>query len=347
MSLTMAPCYTDAVATARGGRSPGADPRPIAAAPAEARRDTRIGGGHDRPEVLVEGSLRGKVCVVTGATSGIGRATAAALSAMGAEIGIVCRDLERGEALRAEIVSKPGAAPVRLFEADLGIQSQVRRAAGEILAAYPKLHVLVNNAGVVQLDYSETSDGVETVFAVNHLAYFLLTALLLDRLKESAPARIVNVASDAHKFVKGISFDDLGHRSSYRWMSVYGQSKLANILFTRELAHRLEGTGVTVNAVHPGAVATGLGKNNGTLSRFLIGLLKPFFRTPENGAATSIHLASSPAVEGVTGRYFAKCREAKTTRAARDDAAARRLWEVSERLTGLGGTAAAASPGAA
>lgn len=295
----------------------------------------------------MEGSLRGKVCVVTGATSGIGRATAEALSAMGAELGIVCRDLERGEALRAELVSKPGAAPVRLFEADLAVQSQVRRAAAEILAAYPRIHVLLNNAGVVQLKYTETSDGIETVFAVNHLAYFLLTTLLLDRLKESAPARIVNVASDAHKFVKGISFDDLGHRASYSWTRVYGQSKLANILFTRELAHRLEGTGVTVNALHPGAVATGLGKNNGAWSRVLIGLLKPFFRTPENGAATSIHLASSPAVDGVSGRYFAKCREAKTTPAARDDQVARRLWEVSERLTGLEPAGATATSGAA
>jgi len=294
----------------------------------------------------VEASLRGKVCVVTGATSGIGRATAEALSAMGAELGLVCRDLERGEALRAELISKPGAAPVRLFEADLAVQSQVRRAAAEILAAYPRIHVLVNNAGVVQLEYKETTDGIETVFAVNHLAYFLLTMLLLDRLKESAPARIVNVASHAHKFVKGISFDDLGHRDSYGWTRVYGQSKLANILFTRELAHRLEGTGVTVNALHPGAVATGLGKNNGAFSRVLIGLLSPFFRSPANGAATSIHLASSPAVEGVTGRYFAKCRELEPSAAARDDAAAKQLWDLSTRLTGLDAQVAAMTSGA-
>jgi retinol dehydrogenase-12 len=295
----------------------------------------------------VEGSLRGKVCVVTGATSGIGRATAEALSAMGAELGIVCRDLERGEALRAELVSKPGASPVRLFEADLAVQSEVRRAAAEIRAAYPRIHVLLNNAGVVQLQYSETADGIETVFAVNHLAYFLLTMLLLDRLRESAPARIVNVASHAHKFVKGISFDDLGHRATYGWTRVYGQSKLANILFTRELAHRLEGSGVTVNALHPGAVATGLGKNNGAFARILVGLLAPFFRTPESGAATSIHLASSPAVEGVSGRYFAKCREAKPSPAARDDAAALRLWDVSARLTGLDAPAATTTSGAA
>jgi retinol dehydrogenase 12 len=287
------------------------------------------------PEVRLVRSLEGKVCVVTGATSGIGRATAIALSAMGAEIGIVCRDLERGEALRAELVSKPGAAPVRIFEADLGVQSQVRRAAAAILAAYPRIHVLVNNAGVVHLQYTETVDGIETVFAVNHLGYFLLTMLLLDRLKESAPARIVNVASHAHKFVKGISFDDLGHRGSYGWTRVYGQSKLANVLFTRELARRLEGTGVTVNALHPGAVATGLGKNNGTVSRILTGLLSPFFNSPEKGAATSIHLASSPTVEGVTGRYFAKSREVSTSPAGRDDAAAKRLWELSERMTGL------------
>jgi NAD(P)-dependent dehydrogenase (short-subunit alcohol dehydrogenase family) len=281
------------------------------------------------------------VCVVTGATSGIGRATAEALSGMGAELAIVCRDRARGEELRAALSARSGAAPVRVILADLAVQSQVRRAAGELLATYPRIHVLVNNAGLVNLNHSLTPDGIEAVFAVNHLAYFLLTMLLLDRLRESAPARIVNVASHAHKFVAGIQFDDLGHEGSYRWTKVYGQSKLANLLFTRELARRLEGSGVTVNALHPGAVATGLGRNNGALSRLLISLLSPFFRTPEKGAATSIHLASSPALDGVSGRYFANRREVTPSPAARDDAAARRLWELSERMTGL-----RASPGA-
>ena len=187
-------------------------------------------------------ALRGKICVVTGATSGIGRATAEALSGMGAELGIVCRDRARGEELRTALLARPGSAPVRLFVADLAVQSQIRSAAAEILAAYPRIQLLVNNAGLVNLQHSVTPDGIEAVFAVNHLAYFLLTLLLLDRLRESAPARIVNVASHAHKFVSGIAFDDLGHERSYRWTRVYGQSKLANLLFTRELARRLDGS---------------------------------------------------------------------------------------------------------
>lgn len=292
-------------------------------------------------------ALRGKICVVTGATSGIGRATAEALSGMGAELGIVCRDRARGEELRAALLSRPGCAPVRVFVADLAVQSQIRHAAAEILAAYPRIQLLVNNAGLVNLQHSVTPDGIEAVFAVNHLAYFLLTLLLLDRLRESAPARIVNVASHAHKFVSGIAFDDLGHERSYSWTRVYGQSKLANLLFTRELARRLEGSGVTVNALHPGAVATGLGRNNGGWARALIGLLAPFFRTPEKGAATSIYLASSPAVEGISGRYFASCREVQPSAAARDDAAARRLWALSEEMTGLAAASSTrAAPGA-
>ena len=289
-------------------------------------------------------SLRGKVCVLTGATSGIGRATAEALAGMGAELGIVCRDAGRGEELRTALLSRPGCAPVHLFIADLAVQAQIRRAAGEILATYPRIHLLVNNAGLVNLQHSLTEDGIEAVFAVNHLAYFLLTLLLLDRLRESAPARIVNVASHAHKMVSGIAFDDIGQERSYRWMRVYGQSKLANLLFTRELARRLEGTGVTVNALHPGAVATGLGRNNGALARLLIAILGPFFRTPERGAETSIYLASSPAVEGISGRYFARRREVEPGAAARDDVAARRLWQLSEELTGLAATAPASRP---
>jgi NAD(P)-dependent dehydrogenase (short-subunit alcohol dehydrogenase family) len=169
---------------------------------------------------------------------------------------------------------------------------------------------------------------------VNHLAYFLLTCLLLDRLKTSAPARIVNVASDAHRF-GSMDFDDLGGERSYRTMRVYGQSKLANILFTYELARRLQGTGVTVNCLHPGAVATGLGKNNGGWAKVVIGMLRPFFRTPGSGAATSIYLASSPQVDGISGKYFSNCKEARSSKESYDVAAARRLWEISERMTGL------------
>jgi NAD(P)-dependent dehydrogenase (short-subunit alcohol dehydrogenase family) len=204
-----------------------------------------------------------------------------------------------------------------------------------MLDTFDRIHLLVNNAGLVNWSYSETEDGIETVWAVNHLGYFLLTRLLLDRLRESAPARIVNVASDAHKFVGGIDFDDIGHRENFRSMRVYGHSKLANILFTRELARRLEGTGVTVNAVHPGAVATGLAQNNGGWARALTGFLGVFFKSSEQGAATSLHVATSPELEGVSGRYFAKSRETKISKAAADDAAAGRLWLLSENMTGL------------
>jgi NAD(P)-dependent dehydrogenase (short-subunit alcohol dehydrogenase family) len=228
-----------------------------------------------------------------------------------------------------------GAADVALIVADLSVQAEVRRAAAEFLAGGRPLHVLINNAGVVNLRRTVTADGLETTFAVNHLAYFLLTALLLEPLRASAPARIVNVSSDAHKFGR-LDFDDLQNERRYRVMRVYGQSKLANILFTAELARRLAGSGVTVNSLHPGAVATGLGTNNGGWARRLIALLRPFFRSPDDGAATSLYLASSPAVAGVTGRYFVRCREKRPSAAAQDLAAAQRLWSVSEALTGGG-----------
>ena len=282
-----------------------------------------------------EGELRGRVVILTGATNGIGRATALALAGMGATLAIVARDRARGEATVAEIRAQTGAVPDLLL-ADLSSQGSIRKLAAEILARYPRIDVLVNNAGVVNLKREETADGIEATFAVNHLAYFLLTNLLLDRLRASAPARIVNVASDAHKFVKGLRWDDLGWATGYKSMRVYGQSKLANILFTRELARRLAGTGVTVNSVHPGAVSTGLGKQNGWWAAALIKVLGLFFRSPEQGAATSIHLASSPAVDGVSGRYFANAKEARPSRAAEDDAAARRLWDLSMQMTGLG-----------
>jgi NAD(P)-dependent dehydrogenase (short-subunit alcohol dehydrogenase family) len=195
--------------------------------------------------------------------------------------------------------------------------------------------VLLNNAGVVNLSFKRTTDGIEEVFAVNHLAPFLLTNLLLERLRQSGAARIVNVASDAHKFVRGINFDDLGFERRYAWTKSYGQSKLANVLFTRELAERLSGTSVTANCLHPGAVATSLGKNNGRVAGVLIGLLRPFFKTPEQGARTSVYLATSPDVEGVSGKYFSNCREARPSRAALDGAMARRLWEVSSTMTRL------------
>ena len=278
--------------------------------------------------------MSGRVCVVTGASSGIGRATARALARLGATLALVCRDRGRGEETVATLRAESGNAAVALFLADLSSQAEIRRLAVELCERYPAIHVLVNNAGIVNLRRSTTVDGIEAVFAVNHLAYFLLTHLLLERLRRSAPARIVNVASDAHRFGR-IDLDDLGHARRYRAMRVYGSSKLANILFTYELARRLEGTGVTANCLHPGAVATRLGQNNGRLAAAITKLLRPFFRTPEQGAETAVYLASSPAVKDVSGKYFVDCREARSSRASYDTQLARLLWEASARLTGI------------
>jgi NAD(P)-dependent dehydrogenase (short-subunit alcohol dehydrogenase family) len=275
----------------------------------------------------------GKVCLITGATSGIGRATALALAAQGAELVLVCRDRRKGEAVCNEIRGAGGRDPALLL-ADLAVQAEVYRVGREFLATQRPLHVLINNAGVVNLQRTLTVDGIEATFAVNHLAYFLLTTLLLDRMRESAPARIISVSSDAHSFGR-LDFDDLNNERRYRAMRVYGQTKLANILFTTELARRLEGSGVTANCLHPGAVATGLGKNNGAWARGLIALLRPFFRTPDDGAATSIYLATSPSIGGLSGRYFANCAEKRPSRAAQDGEVARRLWDMSEQMTAL------------
>ena len=280
-------------------------------------------------------SLSGRVCVVTGASSGIGKATAIGLARRGATLALVCRDRARGEAVAGEIQRETGAGAPRLFLADLSSQQAIRSVAAELLAAYPALHVLVNNAGVVNTHRTTTVDGIETVLAVNHLGYYLLTRLLLERLAASGRARVVNVASDAHKIGK-IELDDLGwERRRWSTMRVYGTSKLANILFTYELARRTAGTGVAVNSLHPGAVATGLGANNGTVARLLIRALHPFFRTPEGGAATAIHLASSPEVEGASGGYYVDGKSARSSKTSYDEALARRLWDASAALTGL------------
>ena len=278
--------------------------------------------------------MHGKVCVLTGGTSGIGRETAVGLAGRGARLALICRDRHRGEETVAEIAARTRTRDVTLHVADLSLQRDVRRVAAELLDHHPRIDVLVNNAGVVNLRHALTGDGIETVFATNHLAYFLLTLLLVERLRASAPARIVNVASEAHRFGR-IDFDDLGHAQQYRAMRVYGQSKLANILFTYELARRLAGTGVTVNCLHPGAVGTRLGHNNGTVARLLAGALRPFFRSPAQGDDTSIWLASSPAVEGVSGEYFVRRRPKRSSAASHDEAVARRLWDVSLELTGL------------
>lgn len=276
--------------------------------------------------------MQGKVCVITGASSGIGRATALGLARAGATVVLVCRNRERAEATRAAITTATGNSRVEIALADLSVQAEIRRLAHELIVRYPSIHVLINNAGVLNRSRMTTVDGIESVFAVNHLAYFLLTQLLLERLAASAPARIINVASGAHQW-GSLDINDLQNERSYRALRVYGQSKLCNILFTRALAQRIVGTGVTVNAMHPGGVATGLGGNNGWWAKAIAAVLKPFIRTAEQGADTVVYLATAPEVEGVSGKYFIERREAQPSLAALDDETAKRLWQASVELT--------------
>lgn len=282
--------------------------------------------------------LSGRTCMVTGASSGIGRAAALGLADLGASVVLVCRDRNRGEAALREIRERTGNAALTLMLADLSSQTEIRRLASDFLATGRPLHVLLNNAGVIMLRREETTDGIETTFAVNHLAYFLLTVLLLDRLKASAPARVVSVASDAHHWAGGaLDFNDLDSRNGYSAMRVYGRSKLANILFTRELARRLAGTGVTANCLHPGFVGSNFATNNGWLARIVMTVARPAARSPEKGAETAIYLCASPQVEGVTGQYFFDRKPRWPKSYGQSDTDARRLWDVSERLTGATG----------
>ena len=282
--------------------------------------------------------MTGQTVVLTGGNSGIGFETAAALAAMGARVLVTARNADRGRAAVAEIADRTPGAQVQLVVFDLADLSSVRRGAAEILEQAPRLDVLVNNAGLVLSERRVTVDGYEATFATNHLGPFLLTNLLLDRMQASAPARIVNVASTAHNSArKGMPFDDLQSEGRYRAMRVYGQSKLANILFTNELARRLEGTRVTANSLHPGTVRTGYGADGDARGFLSFGLKVsgPFFLSPAKGARTSVYLASSPEVDGVSGHYFVKCKPRTPRKWARDPDAAQRLWQVSEELVGL------------
>ncbi len=277
------------------------------------------------------GDFGGKVCLLTGATRGIGRAAADALARKGLTLALVGRDKARVEATVAAVRAASGNAQVEGLVADLSLRSEVRRLAADVKKRYPRLDVLVNNAGAIFTRREETAEGLEKTLALNHLAYFLLTRELLDLLKASAPSRVVNVASDAHRGMR-LDFDDLQNRKRYSGLRVYGQSKLMNILFTEELARRLAGTGVTVNALHPGVVATGFGSNTPGLFQTLVKLAAPFLLSPQKGARTLVYLATSPEVEGVSGKYFTKSREVRPSPAARDGEAARKLWEASEQL---------------
>ncbi|HEV3162544.1 MAG TPA: SDR family oxidoreductase [Isosphaeraceae bacterium] len=282
-------------------------------------------------------TMAGKVCLVTGATSGIGQVTARELARLGASVVVVGRSLQKCEATVSQIRQQTGHPRVDFLVADLSSQAEVRRLASEFLRKNTRLDVLVNNAGGMFMNQQESVDGIELTLALNHLAYFLLTNLLLERLKASAPARIVNVSSEAHRGVT-LDFDNLQAQGRYGGFRVYSQSKLANLLFTFELARRLEGTGVTVNALHPGFVATNIFAGNGLLGWSVRRIASLIAMSPEQGAKTSIYLAASPEVEGVTGQYFAKQKRVAPSPASLDEAAARRLWEVSEQLTGLGKT---------
>jgi NAD(P)-dependent dehydrogenase (short-subunit alcohol dehydrogenase family) len=278
--------------------------------------------------------MLGRTVLVTGASGGIGRATAEGLSSLGARVGVVGRDPGRTERAAAEIARATGGT-VDVFVADMSTQAEVRRLAAEVLASYPRLDVLVNNVGGYWAHRHTTVDGLEHTFALNHLAPFLLTELLLDRLRASAPARVVTVSSGAQSMGR-IDFDDLQGAEQYDGQKAYNQSKLANVLFTYELARRLEGSGVTANVLHPGVVRTAFGQEDPVRwMRLLLPLVRPFLKTPEQGAATPVHLASARELAGVTGTYFANKRPRKSSPRSYDEDAARRLWVMSAQLVGL------------
>jgi retinol dehydrogenase-14 len=282
--------------------------------------------------------MAGKSVLVTGGTGGIGKATAIGLAVLGARVGITGRDQARTEAAAASIRAAAGSPAVDAFAADMSIQAGVRRLAAQVADTYPRLDVLVNNVGGFWAHRHVTADGLERTFALNHLAPFLLTNLLLARLTASAPARILTVSSGAHARGR-IDFGDLQGERNYSGQRAYSQSKLANVMFTYELARRLPGTGVTATVLHPGVVRTSFGAEDQTAYlAVMIGVARLFMKTPAQGAGTSIYLASSPEVEGITGRYFVNRKPKTSSKASYDTAAAARLWQVSADLTDITGS---------
>jgi NAD(P)-dependent dehydrogenase (short-subunit alcohol dehydrogenase family) len=276
----------------------------------------------------------GKVMLVTGASSGIGEATATRLAALGHHVVMVCRDRTRGERSREKILRAHAGASTDLLIADLSTTGAIRALADEFIKKYARLDVLINNAAVMTSTRRTTPEGFELQFFVNHLAYFLLTGLLLETLERSQPARIVSVSSTAH--TRGvIDFDDLQMQHHYRGYDAYATTKLMNILFTYQLAHRLEGTGITANCLHPGVIRTGLMRGVSPVLHTLWQSTGRFFKQPSEGAETPVYLATSPEVEHVTGKYFRYCREFGTTRESYDRDLQERLWQESERLAGF------------
>lgn len=279
--------------------------------------------------------MTGRTVLITGGTGGIGRATALGLASMGARVGITGRDRSRAETAASAIARESANPAVDVFVGDLSSQTEVRRLADEVLDAYPRLDVLVNNVGGFWAHRHVTADGLEHTFALNHLAPFLLTSLLLDRLTASAPARIVTVSSGAQSLGR-IDFDDLMGEGTYSGQRAYNQSKLANVMFTYELARRIEGTGVTATVLHPGMTSTAFGAEDTARGwKPIIAVMRRFMKSPERGAATSVYLASSPDADGVSGRYFADRTARESHKSSYDTAAAARLWQVSARLVGL------------
>lgn len=279
--------------------------------------------------------MENKVILITGANSGIGKATATALAEMGAHVVMLSRDPEKGGKARQEVISASKNIHTDLMQCDLANKSSIRNFAADFIAKYSRLDVLINNAGIFTEKRQETADGFEYQIGVNHLGHFLLTSLLLDLLKKSSPSRIINVSSGAH-YGGRIDFDDLQGLGKYSGWKAYSQSKLANILFTYELAHRLAGTGVTANCLHPGFVSSRFAYNRvSERPHPAMWLLKPFTIQPAAGAATSVYLAASPEVEGVTGKYFVKRRQKASSRASYDLVAAEKLWNISQVLCGL------------
>ena len=279
--------------------------------------------------------MQGKTVVITGATSGIGQVAAVRLAEMGARLVLVARDAARGEATLARLQAANPGALHQVHYGDLSSIADTKRIAQTIAAAEPRIDVLANNAGALFGSRRETAEGLERTFATNHMAYFVLTHGLAERLRATPGARVVSTASDAHRGAR-LDFDDLQARRGYGSFKVYGRSKLANILFTRELARRLAGTGVTANCLHPGFVATRFGDQSGGMIQYVIGAAKKLFAISEaKGAETIVYLASAPEVAQTTGLYYYKCRPATPTAAAQDDDAAKRLWQESEKLAGF------------